>query len=669
MSASTVAAGRASPHDGGVRGLVVRPLAAVLLGITTVGAVVSVPLSLGHELVTDTLLYPVTGVVLTLCGVLIVSRHRGSLVGWLLAWMGLVTVVGEFSEGYGYHRALPGAVTAQWLAVWINYVDIGTTAVLLMLFAAGSPMSARWRTGVYAAMSATVLLVLGAAFGHASDKGFAAGANPYAIDGFGIDAMFVAGQVLFLASMLTAITALVVRFRHARGIERQQLKWVAYAVSALAVLTPFAVYFFYDSVVVQVAIAFAVTALPVSICIAMLRYRLYDIDAIIAQTVVYAALSVVLAAGYLAITLCLGTLVGHRSSPWVTASATLAAAAAFGPLRRWLQNAVDRRFRRARYDAFGRIDTYLEDLRAGRAAPEHLQTVLREVLDRPELDIGYVLADSSTCLDVRGHEMTVRDADRRTRTRVERGGVLLAVIFHNPPAAADDPSLINRVLARAGLAFEIGRLRAEVAHQLAEVTASRSRILAAGYEERRRLERDLHDGAQQRLVSIGLALRHAQHELGDNPASKTLDAAVAQVTDTISDLRALANGVRPALLTNGLGFALRELASRTPLTVDVQVDGQRYPPDLESTAYFVACEAMTNAAKHSGASTVMLHAHRVDGHLVLTIRDHGFGGASTANGSGLAGLADRVAAQGGRITVTSPPGHGTIITAELPCAS
>jgi signal transduction histidine kinase len=651
-----------------VRGLVVRPLAAVLLAITTACAVVSVPLSLGHELVTDTLLYPFTGIVFTLCGALIVSRHRGSSIGWLLAWMGPVTVIGEAAQGYGFHADLPGTITAQWLAAWINYVDIGTTAVLLMLFAASSSMNARWRGGVWAAVVATVLLVLSSAFGHAQDRAFISGRNPYAIDNLGIDAMYVAGLVLFLASLLAAVTALVMRFRRAAGIERQQLKWVAYAVTALAVLTPLAVLFYYDSVVVQIAIAFAVTALPVSICVAMLRYRLWDIDAIIAQTVVYASLSVLLAAGYIAITLCLGAVVGHRGSPWVTASATLAAAVAFRPVRRRIQDAVDRRFRRARYDALGRVDAYLEDLRAGRAAPQQLQTVLREVLHRPELEIVYVLADASTRLDTHGRELTVSNPDARTHTRVERAGVLLAVVLHAPPAATDDPSLINEVLTRAGLALEIGRLHAEVAHQLAEVTASRARILAAGYEERRRLERDLHDGAQQRLIGIGLTLRHAQHELGDNPASRTLDAAVQHVSDTISDLRALANGVRPALLNNGLAFALRELASRTPLPVDVHVDAQRYPPDVESTAYFVACEAMTNAVKHSGASTLALEAHRTDGHLVLTIRDDGNGGASTANGSGLAGLADRVAAQGGRIIVTSPPGRGTTFTAELPCA-
>jgi signal transduction histidine kinase len=404
-------------------------------------------------------------------------------------------------------------------------------------------------------------------------------------------------------------------------------------------------------------------------CIAILRYRLYDIDAIIAQTVGYAVLTVLLASGYLAITLSLGTLAGHRGSPWITAAATLAAAVAFSPLRRWIQRGMDRQFRRARYNAFGRVDSYLEELRAGRAAPQDLPTVLREVLDQPDLDIVYVLADTDVCLNVHGEMAILANHDGQVQTRIQRNGVPLAIALHRPLAATDDDTLMNQVLGRAGLALEIGRLQAEVAHQLAEVTASRARIVAAGYEERRRLERDLHDGAQQRLVSLGLELRHIQHELGDNPASRTLDAAVTQVADIISDLRSLANGVRPAMLDNGLGFALRELAARTPLPVDLQIDAQRYPPDLESTAFFVACEAMTNAVKHSGASTVALRACRVDGQLVLTIQDDGSGGAAATNGSGLAGLADRVAAHGGRIVLTSPPGHGTTLTAELPCAS
>jgi signal transduction histidine kinase len=242
------------------------------------------------------------------------------------------------------------------------------------------------------------------------------------------------------------------------------------------------------------------------------------------------------------------------------------------------------------------------------------------------------------------------------------------VIVHTEATDAS-PRLLDEVVDRAGLAIEIGRLRAEVRQQLAEVEASRARIVAAGYEERRRLERDLHDGAQQRLVSVGLALRHAQFELGESPVVRTIDAAVEQITVAIADLRELAHGVRPAYLDDGLEVALRELAGRTPLPVDLRTGPERFPADVEATAYFVACEALANAVKHSAATRVEVSAERRDGHLVIAVRDDGVGGADPARGSGLRGLSDRVAAQGGRIRLESQPGSGTTLVAELPCAS
>jgi signal transduction histidine kinase len=225
------------------------------------------------------------------------------------------------------------------------------------------------------------------------------------------------------------------------------------------------------------------------------------------------------------------------------------------------------------------------------------------------------------------------------------------------------------VVERAGLAVEIGRLRAELHRQLLEVEASRARIVAAGYEERRRLERDLHDGAQQRLVSVGLALRHAQFALGDSAAARVIDGAIEELTIAIAELRELAQGVRPAYLDDGLDVALRELASRIPLPVTVHVGPDRFPTDIEATAYFVASEALTNAVKHSGAANIEIQTRIIGDRLVLTVRDNGIGGAQPARGTGLRGLSDRVAAQSGRIHVESQPGTGTILTAELPCGS
>jgi signal transduction histidine kinase len=210
----------------------------------------------------------------------------------------------------------------------------------------------------------------------------------------------------------------------------------------------------------------------------------------------------------------------------------------------------------------------------------------------------------------------------------------------------------------------------EVRRRLAEVEESRARIVTAGYEERRRLERDLHDGAQQRLVSIGLALRHVQGQLPASSREGTeLDATVDALTEAIAELRELARGVRPASIDDGLGPALRELASRAALHTRVEATEERFEDRLETAAYFVASEALTNAVKHARASEVRLSAARKNGNLVLCVRDDGVGGARPSEGSGLAGMTDRVAALGGSLTVESPPGHGTVVTAELPCAS
>jgi signal transduction histidine kinase len=524
---------------------------------------------------------------------------------------------------------------------------------VLLLFPTGRDLGRTRRLLVWTGALATALNVFAAAFGRSSAPAFASGVNPYAIAG--LEWMNLVGQGLFLVALLGAIASLVVRFRRSAGVERQQLKWVAYVVAVLAVAGPLATFAYYDSVLVRIAISVVVTALPVAICVAILRYRLYDIDLIINQTLVYATVTVSLAAAYGLSALVLGAVLGGRGTSWVTAGATLAAAAAFRPVLTRIQDAVDRRFRRARYDALARVDTFLEDLRLGRAAPAELENLLRDVLSQPGLQIRYLLPDTAGPA-----------GDDRSQLVVERAGVPLAVVEH--AGRPESARLLGEVVARAALAIEIARLQAEVHHQLVQVEASRARIVAAGYAERRRLERDLHDGAQQRLVSVGLALRHAQFELGESPVVRTIDDAVEQITVAIADLRELANGVRPAYLDGGLEMALRELAGRTPLPVEVHAGPERFPGDVEATAYFVACEALTNAVKHAAATTVQVHATRLDGHLIMTIRDDGVGGAQAGAGTGLRGLSDRVAAQGGRIVVESPPGSGTTLIAELPCA-
>ena len=416
------------------------------------------------------------------------------------------------------------------------------------------------------------------------------------------------------------------------------------------------------------ALGAALTAIPLAIGVAVLRYRLYALDRLINRSLVYLALTGGLALVFASVSLLLGVAIGSGSTV-PTAGATLAVAVLFGPLRARMQSLVDRRFNRARYDGLRTVEAFLERLRTGRAAPEDTGAMLAEALGDPGLELRFPLPGEAVLVDAVGRLVADDPGAGRAETPVRRGGFDVAIVVHDP-ALGERPDVLESVIAAAGLAIEIARLRVEVRRQLAEVEASRTRIVTAGYEERRRLERDLHDGAQQQLVSIGLGLRHLQGQLtAGSPQALALDATVGELSAAIGQLRELARGVRPAGLDDGLARALRELAARSRLRMSVDVTEERFDDRIETAAYFVASEALANAAKYAPASSVAVSALRRNGSLVVSVRDDGTGGAAPSAGSGLAGMADRVAALGGRVTVASPPGEGTVVTAELPCVS
>jgi signal transduction histidine kinase len=462
------------------------------------------------------------------------------------------------------------------------------------------------------------------------------------------------------------------RLRRSSGIERAQIKLLAWAACLIpaAVVAGFVEGIVSDGhsdVATVIGFAAVVLAIPLAIGVAVMRYRLYDVDRLVNRTLVYVVLSLLLAGLYVAVSLSLGVALGAGSTV-ATAAATLAVTVVFGALRSHVQRVVDRRFSRDRYEGLRRVEEHLADLRAGRAAPEATGHALAQALGDPTLSLLLWIPDSELLVDAQGLVTHLTPDPGRAVTPVQRGTLQLGVVLHDP-ALSERPDLLDSVIDAAGLAIEIARLRAEVAHRLAEVEQSRARIVTAGYEERRRLERDLHDGAQQRLVSIGLALREVQGRLPDDDdgAGATLDLVVGELAAAIGELRELARGVRPAVLDEGLGPALRELASRSALPTEVSATVERFGRGIEAAAYFVASEALANSAKYARASRVEVTAARVNGSLVLTVRDDGVGGARASGRSGLAGIADRVAALGGAVRITSPEGEGTAITAELPC--
>lgn len=244
------------------------------------------------------------------------------------------------------------------------------------------------------------------------------------------------------------------------------------------------------------------------------------------------------------------------------------------------------------------------------------------------------------------------------------------VLVAHDPALLEEPALFEAAGAAARLSLENARLQAELRAQLAEVRSSRARIAKATDAERRRLEQDLHDGAQQRLLGAALSLQVARSRADgvDAELSGALREAEAALEAALGELRELGHGIRPGVLTDhGLGPALRALARRCPTRVQVDaVPTQRFPAHVEAAAYFTVSEALQNAAKHSDAEVVRLRAAAIDGRLELEVEDDGVGGANPA-GAGLRGLRDRVASVDGTLRVDSPTGRGTRIRAEIPC--
>jgi signal transduction histidine kinase len=301
-----------------------------------------------------------------------------------------------------------------------------------------------------------------------------------------------------------------------------------------------------------------------------------------------------------------------------------------------------------------------------------LRDALARALGDPSLDVVYWFPTGDRYVDREGQRVQLPGPDTgRIATVVERDGQPIAALVHDA-ALAENGELVQSVCAAAGLTLENERLQAALRARLAELQASRARLVEATESERRRIERDLHDGTQQRLVSLAMSLGLAESKLKDDPgaAAPIVREARETLALALAELRELSQGIYPSLLTErGLEAALDDLCRRAalPASLSVSLPG-RLPAPVEAAAYFVASEALANAAKHSHASEARVAARHDRGTLVVEVADDGIGGAVTGTGTGLRGLADRVEALGGRLTLSSPPGRGTTIEAEIPCA-
>jgi signal transduction histidine kinase len=309
--------------------------------------------------------------------------------------------------------------------------------------------------------------------------------------------------------------------------------------------------------------------------------------------------------------------------------------------------------------------------RLGQApAQGEVRDALARALDDPSLELAYWLPEYESYADADGRPLDLVGADgSRATTPVSRNGEPIAALVHDP-ALCDERSLLDAVAGAAAIALENVRLNVELRARLEELKGSRARIVEAGDGERRRLERNLHDGAQQRLVALSLTLRLAQGKIHADPekAHELIDAAQHELTLALGELRELARGIHPAVLSDrGLGAALEALAGRAPIEVDLaELPSDRLPEAIEAAAYFVVAEALTNVAKYAHANQAIVRVVRRNGHAVVEVADDGIGGADPDRGSGLRGLADRVSALDGRMSLDSPAGAGTRLRAEIP---
>ncbi|THG29875.1 sensor histidine kinase [Naasia lichenicola] len=489
-----------------------------------------------------------------------------------------------------------------------------------------------------------------------------------------LSVLFLLGWLGFFGAMIGSVILVLRRTRTTGGEARLQQLWLA----SVIVLAPIALVTCVLAVVAY-AIPLMWSILPVdlaqlavatAIVVAITRHGLYGIEHLLNRAAVYAVLAALVTVTFAAAALLVGLLAGGGSVP-TTAIATALAATLFFSARARVQKLVDRAIAPHTVKARARIREFSDRLHRGRVDPYEVEDCLRLALGDPTARVWLLDGDEGIWRLVDGSAGVPDRESPRHVTAVAYAGVEIAAIEHRSETSYS-PQLLDAVVAESAVPLAILHLYSETRRHLAEIESSRARIVEAGAEERRRLERDLHDGAQQRLIVLGVALRRIQRSLpGDaRVLSPALDNAVGQVQATVTELRSIASGLRPARLDDGLTAALQDIATDSPIPIELRV-----PPtaslasSVTDTAYFIACEIITNAIKHADASRLAVTGDLTDDELLLTVRDDGRGGALARPGSGgLTGIADRAAALGGTVRISSEPGEGTSVTLTLPLA-
>jgi len=649
----------------------------------------------------------------------LVVRRAGNVIGWFVLGVGGGTAVMASASAYAvlgitHPGTLPGPELMALLAEWSFVPVFAAIVFMLLLFPSGTLPSPRWRPFAALALLVTALALAGFVLHPRLIALPAPGgeslmvANPLGIDSLGpvlstvligtLDSWGVVNTVL----LAVATVSLAVRYRSGGREVRKQIKWimvaaVVFTLAQLAALLGIAATGTEANPVTTVAFAVvpivALLGIPALITVAILRHGLYQIDVIINRAIRYGLLSAALTAIYVLIVVGIGTTAGYAGGPLLNAAAALAIAVLFQPLRRRAQLLANRIVYGQRATPYQVLSDFARDMADQLdvdVALDRLASVLAAATGAVRVEVwvrvGPRLRPQATWphgstpsapVPLAGSAMPPAFDAATRAVAVRHGDELLGAITlqkpRNEPVSAMEDKLLEHLASQAGLVLRNVRLTAELQARIDDLRASRRRLVQAQDTERQRIERNLHDGAQQQLVALNVQLTLLE-DAADEPGEvrEITGELRAGLRAALDDLRALARGIYPPLLADqGLSAALHAQAGKAPLPVEIEADGiGRYPREAEAAAYFCILEALQNVAKYARASRATVALSCPDGHLEFTVTDDGdgFDTAQATRGTGLQGMADRLAAVGGTLRVDSAPGSGTTISGTLPVA-
>jgi signal transduction histidine kinase len=618
-------------------------------------------------------------------GILLATRRRENLLGWIFLLAGLSLGLGDFGKVYSQHALVadPGSWPLgnlmAWLSQWVWTIPVPALMLLLLLFPTGRVLSLRWRPVAAAVVVYAALLTVAAILVASSQWSDPFG--PETVGGGAIPIVFVVAAIFIPIGLVAALVSTILRYRRSTGDERLQMKW--FVTAAVVVAATFSLQVWTSSPAVSVINSLALLFLWAAIAIAILKYRLYEIDVVINKAVVFGSLAVFITLVYVGLVVGIGTLVGNNQSPLLSAVAAAIVALAFQPVRVRAQRLANRVVYGNRATPYEVLSEFAERISGAYASEDVLPRMASIVAagtgaDRAVvwLRVGNALhaeassngtpATPTVALD--GDHLPAIDAAETAVPVRHHGELLGAISIRMPPKESLSPAgerLVEDVASQAGLVLSNARL-------IEELRASRQRLVAAQDAERRKLERNLHDGAQQQLVALAVKQRLAATLVVKDPAAaaQMLDALQQETADALENLRDLARGIYPPLLADqGLPSALGAQARKAACPAEVQAAGiGRYPQDVEAAVYFCCLEALQNVAKYAACDGVVIRVSATDTALTFEVTDDGIGfdPDRTPLGSGMQNMADRLAALGGSLHVRSSPGHGTTVSGTLP---